>query len=678
MKTLREKVAAGQQLRIAAIQFEQERKDVFSVTDILTEAKFDTEQLLHPMAEAVFASYDKEKHEEDLKRYLAAANGRSIILYANVHCIAGEVMDANPSWACRTESGEDYVIYSTYKRMCINSPWRDKFLSSVKDMTDLDIHGIFLDGPSMPQEGCFCESCRKLFEETYGHAITEATAAEMNEFKIKSNQRFLKDVGDAIKASGKDILLYNNCALPDSIIDCSIDDIYDYVDILGTEGGFNFYVNPNNISLWKGSRCAKYLEAKAYGKPTVLFCAGNHQPWARAMHTAAENELLYAYTVANGASIWYGIHGPIEQYNTPGGKAAFKWNRFMAEHEDVYTATKRVADVALVWSKPTMRHFPEAVAETDFTSKVQGGGNKTYGSFQKEFYGLYDILTRAHSQFTMIDEINLEKDDLTGYAEIVLPNMICVSDRQAEILKAYVAQGGTLIFTGATGVCDENGAERAVPAFAELCGMKGAPEIKDYQAGCGYLTLHDKAFGKECNHDLLEGFIGSVLKAEYEGAEVLASINEPMDGRYSYYNEALFPAVVSKAYGKGRAIYFAGNLGYSWNDFGPADLKHLFANIASAYDSDAVTVEGAYESVEVLLREKDGKKFLHLVNYTGAMQRPIENIIPCAGIKVKVKTEKATSVKALVGGRELPFMVQNGEVSFTVDVSGAYEVVVIE
>ncbi len=677
MKTLREKIKAGQQLRIAAIQFEQTREDTFSVTDILTDAKFDTEQLLHPMAEAVFASYQKEKHEEDLRRYIAAANGRSIILYANVHILAAEEFEKNPSWAARTESGELYSLYSTYKRMCINSPWRDVFLHDVGDMTAQDIQGIFLDGPSMPQQGCFCESCRKLFEETYGHSICEATPTEMNEFKIKSNQRFLKDVGDAIRASGKDILLYNNCALPDSIVDCSLDDVYDYVDILGTEGGFNFYVNPNNISLWKGSRCAKYLEAKAYGKPTVLFCAGNHQPWARAMHTAAENELLYAYTIANGASIWYGIHGPIEQYNTPGGQAALKWNRFMAENEEWYTATKRVATSALVWSKPTYRHFPEAVAKTDFTSDVDGGGNVTYGSFQKEFYGLYDIMSRAHSQFTMIDEINLEKDDLSAYTELVLPNLICLSDAHANLLRDFVAKGGNLIITGATGICDENGAVREMPVLADLIGMKTKPEIKNFQDGCGYLTLHDKSFGADCNHDLLEGFIGPVLKAEYD-ADVIASINEPMDGRYSYYNEDLFPAIVTKAYGKGRVVYFAGNIGYAWNDFGPADLKHLFSNIAIAHDADAVTVEGAYESVEVLLREKGDAKLLHLVNYTGAMQRPIENIIPNTGIRVKVKKDKATSVKTLVGGRELPFTVSDGYVTFTADVSGAYEVIVIE
>jgi len=677
MKTLREKVNAGQQLRIAAIQFEQTREDTFAVTDILTDAKFDTEQLLHPMACAVFASYEKDKHEEDLRKYIAAANGRSIILYANVHCIATEVIDANPSWACRTEDGSDYVMYSTYRRMCINSPWRDSFLHNVRDMTAQDIQGIFLDGPSLPQQGCFCENCRKLFAETYGHDISDATVAEVNEFNIKSNQRFLKDVGDAIRASGKDIMLYNNCALPDSIIDCSLDDVYDYVDLLGTEGGFNFYVNPNNISLWKGSRCAKYLEAKAYGKPTVVFCAGNHQPWARAMHTEAENELLYAYTIANGASIWYGIHGPIEQYNTPGGKAALKWNRFMADNEAWYTATKRVATSAIVWSKPTYRHFPEAIAETDFTSKEDGGGNATYGSFQKEFYGLYDIMSRAHSQFTMIDEINLEKDDLSVYAQLVLPNMICISDAHANILKDYVAQGGTLIFTGATGVCDGDGNVREMPALSDLIGMKTKPEIKNFQNGCGYLTLHDKAFGKNCNPDLLQGYIGPALKAEYD-ADVIASTNEPMAGRYSYYNEDLFPAIVTKTYGKGRAVYFAGGIGYTWNDFGPADLKHLFANIALSFDADAVTVEGAYESVEVLLREKEDKKLLHLINYTGAMQRPIENIIPNTGIRVKVKKDKATSVKTLVGGRELPFVVADGTVTFTVDVNGAYEVVVID
>ncbi|MCK5879629.1 MAG: hypothetical protein KAH24_07610 [Holophagae bacterium] len=61
------------------------------------------------------------------------------------------------------------------------------------------------------------------------------------------------------------------------------------------------------------------------------------------------------------------------------------------------------------------------------------------------------------------------------------------------------------------------------------------------------------------------------------------------------------------------------------------------------------------------------------------MKRPIRQIIPLTDICISVKFSVCpTSVKAVVSGEEIEFEYTDGHVDFCVNISGAYELIVIE
>ncbi len=671
-------------LRIGAIQYEQGKEEYKTVPAVLEKAGFNTEQLLHVTATGVWGLYRDEEHRQKLKDYIADCEKRNIkiILYENAHIDFYEQYEKHPDWAQRSADGKPAMGYDTFVMMCVNSSWRESFFESVRQALEhQNIQGIFLDGPLFIGGGCHCEACQKLFAEQFGHPVSEATKKELAQFKEKHIARFIKDVRKVITESGKDCILYcNTGVLAENVTGADIDTVYDYVDMLGSEGGFIYYGDPNRTPLWKASRVGKYLESKAYGKPYVIFDAGNQQPWARYMLTKDENTLLYASVIAQGGNVWYGIHGSISDYQTPGGKAALAFDRWLADHEAYYAHTARCSDVALVWSKNTVTSFHEGVDKSDFTVEERNQSQNDYGPHQSEFDGFYDMLTRTHRQFSVIDEKNLEKDELSGYQAIILPNVICLSQAVRDKIRSYVEQGGCLITTLASGFCNADGSKNDDAEWLKLCGIERVNKIVGHNAGCGYLRIEDGTLLEGMAGQVTAGFSKNMLDCTFgKDAKTIATAYVGMKGRYASFPDTTIPVAVSNPYGKGRVYYIGGGIGQTYQEFGITDMKYFIRNILNQCVKDCVQVKNLYESVEIALREQDNRKLLHFVNYTGQMRRPIENVIACEDIKVSLACgQKVSKVHSLYCGQELAFTQKDGRIEFTLPELGIYELVAVE
>jgi hypothetical protein len=672
-------------MRIAAIQYGQDPADTMKIPALLEQGGFNVEQLLHAVGKEGYGLYNKEKHEDILKAYCddCAQRGIQIILYANAHMMNKNTFEENPTWAQRQKDGLPAMAYGNYVLACMNSPWRDTFLSTIKDALKQNIQGIFLDGPLFIAEGCHCPACEKSFSEEFGHTLNRASHSELLHFKSHHVARFLKDVKELITQSGKNVILYaNSIGLAENTTGCDIDSVFPYVDFIGSEGGFLFYGNPNEVSLWRGALCAKYLSSKSQGKPIVVFNAGNHQPWARHMHTAAETTMLYASTVASGGNVWYGIHGPIDQLGSAGGQAAFKFNRFLAQNESYFDHTTPYADIALVWSHSTINTFRETVAESDFTKAEENGETKAIGSFQNEFQGITDMLFRGHKQFAVIDEKNILLGELHKYKTVILPNTLCMSDETITSICEYVKGGGNLIATLASGLFDALGNRRANSPFQKLFGLQDAGEIVEYSSGCGYMTFEGSTpFISKDSDKIIAGYSSPVIKYNYQDStQVLACSFLPMEGRYSAFCKQKFPCVTTGAFGLGKAAYIAGGIGETYNDFGILDMKYIMEGLIDRFTESDLHIENAFPTVEVELRTQaeKGLHLIHFINHTSYMQRPIEEFIDCKGIHVSLKT--ATPVKrvySLFHPEEISFQQQDSEIHFSLDVKD-YELVVVE
>ncbi|NLC67393.1 MAG: hypothetical protein GX754_01105 [Clostridiaceae bacterium] len=163
-------------------------------------------------------------------------------------------------------------------------------------------------------------------------SLYDATDEQRLLFNVDSVTEFVQKTHNIMKAEKPDILLYlNNSALRADVTGSNTRKVEPYVDMLGAEGGFVWVTKDS--PLWHVSPMAKQIEAQSNGKPTVIFIAGDYKPRSYYMHTACETRIYYAQAVANGANVWYGIHGPTEQMDTPGGAAAVEFNKFLRKNE---------------------------------------------------------------------------------------------------------------------------------------------------------------------------------------------------------------------------------------------------------------------------------------------------------------------------------------------------------
>jgi hypothetical protein len=139
---------------------------------------------------------------------------------------------------------------------------------------------------------------------------------------------------------------------------------------------------------------------------------------------------------------------------------------------------------------------------------------------------------------------------------------------------------------------------------------------------------------------------------------------------------------VVNQFGKGKVIYFSGDLGSGIQSFHLAEFFRLIANITRELAPSPVQVDGAPQSLQVVLRsQQEGKRLLlHLLNFTGEMTRPISHVLPLENVRVSVPVQgRIKSVQTLMQpGKLQARTVVGGRVQIVLPRMDEYEVVVIE
>lgn len=668
-------------MNISAVQckYHETSEEIFE--GYVKESNFNTEQLLHLTADGHMAHYNEERDGKKLDEYLKMSRAAGVreIVYINIHCVTLEDHAKHPEYALLDKNKKPLMAYNdTHNFICFNGPYFEEHIKNIKALCSHDIDGIFLDGPIMRPDACYCEHCLKKFDEMYGKSRYDADYYESAEFNMKMATRFVKATYEAIKEVNPDILLYiNNTLLKPDIVGVRARETEPYVDLIGTEGGFVWV--DKAITMWHVSPMVKMAETVCNGKPRVCFIAGDHKPWSYYMHTAHETEIFYAQSIAYGANVWYGLHGSSKQGETPGGKAATDFNKFISDNSENLINTKSCSRVALFWSDATATRYSTSVDETDFVQKsMELGDDKLYkGNQLASFKGMYDLLTRAHIQFDLVDETSFKAGDHKKYDLIVMTTAACMSDEIAGYVKDYVKEGGKLITTFDTGLYNEICKKRDKSVLSDVQGISEYIKTLEYNPGCGYqVNNKDSYIFENVNDDDIPLPLLSLKVKPASDAEVIGVAREPMQGRYLDIEKKVYPSVIYNKYGKGESIYFSGTVGEFFDKYANTDWKKIITNTVNKLSS-AVLETNAPGSVEVSLRKKNNKYMIHLVNLTGEMIRPIERIIPVHDIEISLRGISAKSVKTLRSKEELSF--ENGDkLKIKLPVLNNHEIIVIE
>ncbi len=209
---------------------------------------------------------------------------------------------------------------------------------------------------------------------------------------------------------------------------------------------------------------------------------------------------------------------------------------------------------------------------------------------------LFVTLQQTHTPF---DYVYLEKissvEDLGQYEVLFYPHACILTVERMAILEQYVAEGGKLVMGCRTGYKDMNG----------RC-------VTDYLPG-----LASKVTGTDIpEYSFVAPDDGHVM-AEWDGTEFEAAVfndllapvgdNAEVLGTYisSYY--AGCPALIRNRFGKGEAYYFGGAFA--------EDTVRVFLDKLGESEPYEEWIR-LPESCELAVREKGGKKYLFVLNYS--------------------------------------------------------------
>ncbi|HEX4611554.1 MAG TPA: alpha-amylase family protein [Urbifossiella sp.] len=331
-------------------------------------------------------------------------------------------------------------------------------------------------------------------------------------------------------------------------------------------------------------------------------------------------------------------------------------------------------------------------------------------------FGTFRACVEEHLPTTVVNDWDLSPEGLAGYAVLVLPNAACLSDRQAAAVRAFVAAGGGLVASLDTSLFDENGDPRPNFALADVFGAdyRGLPDPApggkeeldenfaralppDYwekRRGVFDARLAAGSFLAAGKLATLVGldpvtFKGPAVRVRLrEGATAVATLG-PKGGP-----GGTFPAVVTRAFGKGRVAYLAAGFDAAYYLYPYPYQRLVLAGAIRWAAGDVpqpVTVAApmCVHATTVRQRVNGGEQLVvHLfndLNTAGGHAHPAddvplrEEVVPIADIRVTIRVKEGVgSVRLEPDGLDLA-AVRSGEVvTVTVPRLVVHTMVVVE
>jgi hypothetical protein len=357
-----------------------------------------------------------------------------------------------------------------------------------------------------------------------------------------------------------------------------------------------------------------------------------------------------------------------------------------------------------------------AILVSDNTRVFYGrSGGQVEDRYLANVFGFFRAALEEHLPFTLVNDWNLTPDDLAKYKVLVLPNAACLDDRQVEAVRKFVANGGGLVASLDTGLCDEFGTPRKEPALSDVLGVahKGVAEAGKIDGKIDEnfaRTLPPEYWSKRkgvwdfkragvpnsfLESDRLSALIGKgtvtfkgpVARVEPQRGAVTDATVRTKDNP----KEPELPAVVSRKAGDAKVVYLAAGIDsahYSLSyPYHRVVLAQAMRWAASAPPPVEVTAPMCVHAVTVRQKKNGERLVVHLfndLNTTAGHGHPAEEVplreevVPIHDIKVKFRGYKVRSVRVEPGAEGIQGVRLDDGIEVTVSKLTVHSMVVAE
>jgi len=626
----------------------------------------------------------------------AHARGIKAIAMADLSILPPAVEKEHPEWAVTDSEGRPVVGASGMYAACIMGGYREEYgREMVREILErYDVDAVKFGGGSYTfADGiCHCERCRRDFEESCRRPLPsradwdDPAWVDYQEWRISKTTERCKYLFDLVKSIRPDMPVMGNGGCMGAL---DMESMSKYQDMIQLEGQTRILWDSEMNGRWVPplwvAEEASYVTTVTDRPVWVVVSYWRSRPWRRAAVDYAEQKPYMAQILANGASPMVNLSGgpPIVHEDQRGFKASTELFCFLRDHAEYYDGDRSGANVAVLYSPETMVFY---------------GRNDREGRYIEAFRGFERALTEEHLPFDVVSSRALNRSLLSHYRVLVLPNAASLSEKTADTLRQFAEAGGSIVATFETGLYDERGGRREVPAVADLLGADSSGIVASVTTGAEN-TEHSGVYQNYCilstPHEITRSLEGtSVLPiggaycqaAPRAGALVPLVLGAP----FPVFPEGLsYPTegplghpmmIVHERAGGQRSVYLPNQLDKLHYVSGMPDIARLLADSVrwAAHDDIPLRCVGP-TTLSATLRLQENRALVHLINFTGG-ERYAKQLVPLYDIGVHVGVRLlpgSGSVRAtsLSDGKELPVHRDGAYYGATLPRLADYEVV---
>jgi len=345
-------------------------------------------------------------------------------------------------------------------------------------------------------------------------------------------------------------------------------------------------------------------------------------------------------------------------------------------------------------------------------------GNQIMDRFLAHALGVFRVGVEEHLPLTLVTDLDMTPERLKPYKVLILPNAAALSDEQVSAIREYVKNGGGLVATCESSLCNEFGQLRGNFALADVFGVdylgRPAAPTKRAEIDVNFARAIDDSYwakrmgaaemrwgGGDIQTDALINDprmtqLCNVAQAAFKGPLVKMSdaARPPMKRAMIMFPEGLdpIPAVVMGEFGSGRVVYMAAGFDAANYSYGyPYERVVMSSAIKWAANGPApIQVEAPMCVQSTFFRQKDASgerlviQLFNGINTTSDHGLPEvdvplrEETVPIAGIKVRFRNIDAKSIHLEPEGLELKPVKVDEWLEVTVPALGVHSMVVAE
>ena len=282
--------------------------------------------------------------------------------------------------------------------------------------------------------------------------------------------------------------------------------------------------------------------------------------------------------------------GVYTEFVEPTGRGEYldMWAKDMKSREQWMQKSEALPWIGVVASEQTKMYYGQSSPLTNYFSHT---------------LGVFRAVMESHRPVQVLTEYDLEDGNLQGVKVLVLPNVACLSDRAAEVVRRFVRNGGGLVATYETSLFDQTGKKRSDFALNDLFQASYLGTHFGLTRGDA-LPMHITAKHPIVESPGIERELWTSAPPEHSSYNQLTMVAGAVETKMlpegqsfvtfkeDYKDTAKgFPAIIASNFGKGRVVYIPAGIDKAFFFYTAAYQREFLRNACDWAAASAVPVE---------------------------------------------------------------------------------------